>query len=420
MAISFIHCGDIHLGFNQFNSQERFDDFYRSFAYIVDYAIEKQVDYLLISGDFFNKRSINPSTLGQAIEQLERLKEKAIRVIAIEGNHDKAPYSEPQSWMSFLNEQGYFYLLSPDFKDGAFVLKAYQRGQGGSLLAFPGIRFVGLGYQGSMTAHRLAELNEQLEVSKEPTILLLHSAVDRLMHLGGISYQDILALKDKVDYVAMGHVHQRYELEDWIYNPGCPESWDLGEGSKEKGFYHVSLAKEGKRVDFIQSKRRPVLYCTIDASDCRDLKGFYELCEDELAKLDAAKDSKPIVRLVLEGALSFSPLLIDSKLLEERIVALFDALLAEVVNNTVLKGEGWEALGSAGQVSREELERRVLHKLFLDRGEFEPWVTDLVDTSKGVKELIRQGAENQSISAIIERLAVKMIEREGQSTDEDS
>ncbi len=412
MPISFIHCGDIHLGFNQYNSEERFYDFHRSFSYIVDYAIANKVDYFLIAGDFFNKRSINPRTLSQAIFELDRLKEKDIRVIAIEGNHDKAPYGEGESWMRFLNEQGYFYLLNPRFEEGSLVLESYAGKQGGCLVSFPGIRFVGLGYQGSMTSRRISELNEQLIKSEEPTILMLHSAVGMLMHLGGIKYDDIAVLKEKIDYVAMGHIHHRYEMEDWIYNPGSPECWDVGEGAKEKGFYHVVLEAREKKVTHVPSVKRPIHSCAVNVSHCEDLEAVYALCDIELDKLEVQEGSKPIVQLVIKGSTPFSPLAIDTRLLEEKIITTLDCLIVEVVNNAVLKGEEHALTDNPAEMNREDLEREVLRRLFMNKGDLNPWVEELVDLAKNVKDLIHQEAEDQSISALVENLAEKIVAEE--------
>lgn len=410
--ISFIHCGDIHLGFNQYNSEERFHDFHRSFSYIVDFAIEQRVDYLLLTGDFFNKRSINPKTLSQALWELTRLKDKKIQVIAIEGNHDKAPYGEGESWMRFLNEQGYLCLLSPRFAEGSFILAPWEKEMGGSLLSLPGIRFVGLGYQGSMTGRRITELAEQLEPSEEPTVLLLHSAVDMLMHLGGIAHADLAPLKDRVDYVAMGHIHHRYELEDWVFNPGSPESWDVGEGGKEKGFYHVVLAEGEKKVTFIPSVRRPVYSCAVQVSGCEELEEVYARCDGELAMLPVEKGINPILRIILKGSLPFSPLAIDTRLLEEKARAGLGCLVVEVVNDTVLWGDRETLTDSPAGVNREELEREVLRQLFVQRGDLNPWVQELVDLSRSVKELIHQEAEDESIASLVGSLAKKIVAEE--------
>ncbi len=413
MSISFIHCGDIHLGFNQYNNEERFLDFHRSFSYIIDYAIDNKVDYFLIAGDFFNKRSINPRTLSQAISELSRLKEEKIQVIAIEGNHDKAPYGEgSESWMRFLNEQGYFYLLSPRFEEGSLVLEPYKEKQGGSILTFEGVRFVGLGYQGSMTGRRLSELNEQLEKSEVPTILLLHSAVDMLMHLGGIKKEDIAVLKDKVDYVAMGHIHHRYEIDTWIYNPGCPECWDVGEWAQEKGFYHVVLQEDEIDTSFIPGEKRPVYSCAVNVTGCEELEEVYDLCGHEIEKLEVEEGSNPIVQLVIKGTTPFSPLAVDTRLLEEKIKTAYGCLIVEVVNNAVMKGEQEALMDNPAEMNREDLEREVLRRIFLNSGNLNPWVDELVNLSKKMKELIYLEAEEQSISALIENLAEKMVSEE--------
>ena len=94
-------------------------------------------------------------TLSQAIAQLTRLKIAGIEVIAIEGNHDKVPYGEDDSWMSFLNDQGYFYLLGSCYDEqGKLILKEWSPESPGNILVKDGIRFIGLGYLGSMTEKR--------------------------------------------------------------------------------------------------------------------------------------------------------------------------------------------------------------------------------------------------------------------------
>ena len=295
MTISFIHCSDLHLGYNQFGSEERFLDFGRSFFHIVDDAVERQVDYFLIAGDFFNKRMINSRTLSQAIEGLEQLRAAGIQVIAIEGNHDKAPYEDKESWMHFLGERGFIHLLKPTVQDGRLVLDA------NSVLSFPGIRFVGLGYFGSMTERRLAELQEVLTPSEDFTVLLLHSAADRLLHLGGAALDAFAGLEELVDYVALGHVHERYEVNDLLYNPGAPECWDLGEAHKEKGYYHVIIRNGKKQVEHIPSIRRPIYHIQVDVSGALTLEQVYGRCLQAVLERHAEGNDRALVRLMLEG-----------------------------------------------------------------------------------------------------------------------
>ncbi|MBX6395479.1 MAG: exonuclease SbcCD subunit D, partial [Alicyclobacillaceae bacterium] len=272
-AFSFLHVGDLHLGFQQYNLEERFDDFGRAFFQAVDEALARNVDYVLIAGDLFNKRSINSRTLDQAVAGLGRLREAGIETIAIEGNHDKAPYGDRDSWMWFLNRQGYLHLLTPFYEEGRMALKPWDdERREGTVLTREGVRFVGLGYLGAMVDQRVRELAELLPPSDAFTVLLLHGAVDKMMHLGGVRRESLEMLRGVVDYVALGHIHGRYEIDGWIFNPGAPECWDLKEHRLEKGFYLVRVETGSKTfaAEHIPSRRRPVVEVAVDVSGAAD------------------------------------------------------------------------------------------------------------------------------------------------------
>src|ERR1700731_738939 len=127
MRASFIHIADTHLGYEQYGVRERFNDFSRAFWDIVDDALNRHVDFMVIAGDLFNKRAIDAQTLIHAIEGLRKLKEQNIPVIAIEGNHDRSYYREGISWLQFLCYQGYITLLAPLMQDGAPELAAWDK-----------------------------------------------------------------------------------------------------------------------------------------------------------------------------------------------------------------------------------------------------------------------------------------------------
>ena len=84
MKTRFLHCADIHLGYQQYNDKERFNDFGRALFAIVDKALGKptafdpsiqgKVDFVILAGDLFQKRAIDALTLNQAIRALERLR----------------------------------------------------------------------------------------------------------------------------------------------------------------------------------------------------------------------------------------------------------------------------------------------------------------------------------------------------------
>jgi exonuclease SbcD len=107
MKCKFLHFSDVHLGYQQYNHKERFNDFGRAFLHIVGQAIAERVDFVILGGDLFQKRAIDPPTLVQAMEGLGRLKEAGIPVAAVEGNHEHAHYRDVFSWMEFLADRGY-------------------------------------------------------------------------------------------------------------------------------------------------------------------------------------------------------------------------------------------------------------------------------------------------------------------------
>lgn len=376
MKLSFMHCSDLHLGFAQFGSDERFEDFGQAFSAIAQDALERKVDYLLIAGDFFNKRSINSKTLSQAVQIFQSLQAGGVKVIAIEGNHDKAPYGEGDSWMRFLHEQGLIRLLQPEFAAGKLILD--ER----CLVEFPGVRFLGLGYLGSMTARRLRELAELLEPSLKFTVLLLHGAVDKLLHLGGVSRETLAGLEDVVDYVALGHVHERYEVDNWIYNPGAPESWDLGEGGKEKGYYHVVVEGKNHEVEHIPSKPRPIFCLDLDLTYLGGPSEIGSLCIKRFDELWRGARTPSMLRLVLSGEVEFNPLAISQSDLIQELKRAFPLLHVEITNRVRLKGEGHVQEG--GQLNREQIEERVLQRLVQ---------TNLAAAYPGDQTLVNEGVK---------------------------
>ena len=102
MRATFVHTADNHLGYEQYGFKERFNDFARAFYSVMDDAIARKADLVIIAGDLFNKRAIDALTLIQAEAGLQKLKDAGIPAIAIEGNHDRSYYRDGISWLQFL------------------------------------------------------------------------------------------------------------------------------------------------------------------------------------------------------------------------------------------------------------------------------------------------------------------------------
>lgn len=395
--VRFIHTSDVHLGHRQFNLDERFSDFSRAFAGVVDAALEHNVDFILIGGDFFHKRAIDAETLAEAVSLLTRLRERGIPVVAVEGNHDKAFYQDKSSWLHFLNRQGYLYLLKPVYEEGRVTLKEWDdSARVGNIMALKNVRLVGLGYLGATTAQRLTELAELLPPAEIPTVMLLHAAVDKLLgqDLGGIKKEVLDAYRDKVDYLALGHIHGRQEIDTWIYNPGSLECCHIDESGQEKGCYLVALTGKAKEVRYLPSRPRPVKRLTLDITDCPEPAEVHNRVLAALAAENiTAQPEQPLLQLTLYGTIEFSALAIDTSALAAEIKEIYKCLYVEVVNNVNLPAI---AGISAGEeiLSRLDVERRVLKEMVEHhRPEWREYSDSVVNLVLQVKNAVLAGVD---------------------------
>ncbi|MFD1597469.1 DNA double-strand break repair protein Mre11 [Halobellus rarus] len=83
-----IHTGDTHLGYQQYHSPERREDFLDAFEQVIDDAVEDDVDAVVHAGDLFHDRRPELRDLLGTIRVLRRLSEANIPFLAVVGNHE--------------------------------------------------------------------------------------------------------------------------------------------------------------------------------------------------------------------------------------------------------------------------------------------------------------------------------------------
>ncbi|MDQ3249968.1 MAG: exonuclease SbcCD subunit D, partial [Chloroflexota bacterium] len=397
MKARFLHFADCHLGYRQYNNAERYNDFARAFLAVIDVAIAQKVDFVVLAGDLFEKRSIEALTLNQAMIGLERLKAANIPCIAVEGNHELVYHHEIIGWMQFLANRRLLTLLSPTFEAGEVKLAPYANRQGSYLDPLPGLRIHGLRYVGSGTvvavesyATALAALPQD-EV--EYTIFIAHAGVEGVLgeHSGGLSYRQWSVLRPHVDYLALGHIHKPFEFDQWIYNPGSPETCSIMETAwPQRGYYLVDVdtdrpraEEEAKHTATLCANGRRIFHRLEVKTDLftspADLLTY---CQEYLMrkardvnvdKLSA--DQRPVVELQLTGVLPFNRSALDMEALESLIGEIFQPLVVLVKNATRPVDF---AVETGESMSRPELERRVLTDLMSRDARFhthrEQWV----------------------------------------------
>ncbi|MFC5134355.1 MULTISPECIES: DNA double-strand break repair protein Mre11 [Haloferacaceae] len=83
-----IHTGDTHVGYQQYHSPVRRQDFLDAFGAVVDDAIDDDVDAVVHAGDLFHDRRPELPGLMGTITVLRRLADAGVPFLAVVGNHE--------------------------------------------------------------------------------------------------------------------------------------------------------------------------------------------------------------------------------------------------------------------------------------------------------------------------------------------
>ena len=83
-----IHTGDTHIGYAQYHSPVRRQDFLDAFEAVIDDAVDGDVDAVVHAGDLFHDRRPELVDLMGTISALRRLEDADIPLLAVVGNHE--------------------------------------------------------------------------------------------------------------------------------------------------------------------------------------------------------------------------------------------------------------------------------------------------------------------------------------------
>jgi DNA repair exonuclease SbcCD nuclease subunit len=86
--VRVIHTGDTHLGYRQYHSSVRRQDFLDAFRRVVEDAVEADVDAVVHAGDLYHDRRPGLRDILGTIDVLEPLRDADIPFLAIVGNHE--------------------------------------------------------------------------------------------------------------------------------------------------------------------------------------------------------------------------------------------------------------------------------------------------------------------------------------------
>lgn len=409
----FIHAADIHLGYQQYGFKDRFNDFSEVFLYIVDQALEQEVDFMLLAGDLFHKRTVAPLAMRVAIEGLKRLKEAEIPVLSVEGNHEAAYYRDQYSWMEFLDAMDYVYLLNPRFEKGDAILSPHSDA-GGAYVDLPeGIRVYGLKYYGASTGKAVqsfAESLSELETDRVSySILMMHAGLEgQLAHTGRLKLDHIAPLKEQIDYLALGHIHKPYTVGGWLYNPGSPETCGMDEVAwPERGYYLVEIDSGDNprhNAELLTPPRRPFHRLRLEVDALTTPNKVYDAVRRLIRRENKKVQSEPapVVELMLAGVLPFNRYELELDYVRGLLEEAWSPLTARV-QSKITPADFDVDLDIDS--SRPVLEINVLRELFERDNRFrehaEAWAEGAVD----LKRMVLEDADPRAVVEHLQELS---------------
>ncbi|MCZ7393946.1 MAG: DNA repair exonuclease, partial [Candidatus Methanoperedens sp.] len=379
----------------QYGLLERFKDYARAFQYVIQYAIDHKVEFILISGDLFHKRNINAPTYEQAYKVLSELREKSpsTQVYAIEGNHDLALYQDGKSWLEILNSQGLLKLIRLKEANGVKLM--------GDFVELDNFRIFGVKYLGSSTVSVIPQVAEEIKKinaanGEKYTILMMHFGMEGQIKqevAGEVPYNSLLPLKEVVDYLALGHYHTKYELDGWVFNPGSVEMMSLNEYDMPKGFYHI----RDNGAKLISPITRPVRRIRLDMSDIATLEDLYSKINAKIERETTVQSDKaPLIELMLYGEMNFPKSDVNLDRIRNMLIEQFKPLWSEVklqrTNSPYTIKEG-----DVRGLTREQIELRVFSDRIKLDGRYRDNVDDVVKIMVEVKKMAAANIEANSV-----------------------
>ena len=414
--MKFLHIADIHLGCTRYQLAESPRDFFDAWVDVLKrYAIEEKVDFVIMCGDFFHKRSVPPETMNYAVEGLTMMREAGIPVISIEGNHDQKHTDNEFSWLRSLSSWNLVKLLEPITVAGKFEYAAWDDDlKKGGYIDIGRARIFGSDWYGASGNWAIPMLTEAIKANRRDGafhILLLHTDVEghQVHPIPALSMDALKELKSAVEYVGLGHTHKHYEIDNWAFNPGSIEVTNISEFRETRGAFIVEIDDmnnvSARHVDeYLHRPFQQITFAVTGYTDAKDITAeLLEKVKNE-ARVAVAGKPQPIIEISLRGQLGFPNSLLEMQKIRDEIKLLTDALHVRIKNHTV-PADYLETSDEADDPGREQLERRVIDDLVFRDNRYKTRSEAISDAVIGAK---RMALGDEPAEKIAEFIAMKI------------
>lgn len=422
--MKFLHISDVHLGCTRYQLPESQRDFFDAWIDVLKkYAIAEKVDFVLMAGDFFHKRNVLPETMNYAFAGLSLLKDAGIPVVSIEGNHDQKHKDSEYSWLRSLENWKLLHLLEPRNVDGKFVYEKwdYERDNyiRGGYLDIGRARIFGSSWYGASANWAIPMLIEAIKENRREGafhILMLHTDVEghQTHPIPPLNLANLKELKSVTDYLAIGHTHKCFEIDNWAFNPGSLEITKIDEYRETRGAWLVEVNEQNEihARHVTDYRQRPFQRIGFDVSGFADPKeiteGVLNAVKNEARKAEDGKP-QPIIEITLRGQLGIPNSLLETQKIRDEAQKMTNALHIRLKNHTV-PVEYAVAANLEENVSREKLERRVIEDLIIRDNRYKNRAEQIADAVIGAKRMVLNDEETEKI---VDFIAAKTLGNSG-------
>lgn len=407
----FAHITDCHLG--SWRNPKLRELNLQAFEKSISISIKEQVDFILITGDFFDVNIPQLAPVKRAVEILKQARDSGIAVYMIYGSHD---FNTANISMIDILHSAELFIKPTDFQSttDSVILKFFVDKKTGAKITGISGRKVGLDRE---MYEKLDKKN--LEMEDGFKIFLLHKGIQEILP-SDMNFRDSLPISlvpKGFDYYGGGHIHKKVEKKingSVIVYPGPlfgSSFQDLEETAKgeKRGFYIISFDKKILDCRFIEINLVDILYNEIVSS-----KWNSETLEDEITKnISGLEVTNKIVLIKVKGKLLGKRSNIDFGKFSLDI-SNRGALMSFINTNNLSTDE--TKVIAVHSDNKFDIEREIFHES-IKNFQSEPALSDKVKKQINSK-LTGKSGESISIS-LLEILRNEKLENENTSTYDD-
>lgn len=385
----------------------------QAFEKSISISIKEQVDFILITGDFFDVNIPQLAPVKRAVEILKQARDSGIAVYMIYGSHD---FNTANISMIDILHSAELFIKPTEFQTNtnSVILKFFVDKKTGAKITGISGRKVGLDRE---MYEKLDKKN--LEMEDGFKIFLLHKGIQEILPLD-MNFRDSLPISlvpKGFDYYGGGHIHKRVEKKidgSVIVYPGPlfgSSFQDLEETAKgeKRGFYIVSFDKKILHCRFIEINVVDILYNEIVSSKWNSGK-----LEDEITKnISGLEVKNKIVLIKVKGKLLGKRSNIDFGKFSLDI-SNRGALMSFINTNNLSTDE--TKIIAVHSDNKFDIEREIFHES-IKNFQSEPTLSDKVKKQINSK-LTGKTGESLSIS-LLEILRNEKLENENTNTYDD-